>query len=114
MYTTTNPLVRFSALKSVKILRSRLASCRQALWRRVARAGTPLIVACCTAIVVLGRPVLAFAQEDAEGREGRLEGYTVQVAVERGGTGLTWIAFFFLAMIGVSALFKSAKRTHLD
>ena len=36
------------------------------------------------------------------------------VAMDTGGLGLTWIGFIVLAVIGVSALFKSAKRSHLD
>ena len=101
MHTTDNPPRPFSALKS-----------------RLARLGTPMVVAVCTTIVVYGHPVLAFAaqayDEEAEARDARLEGYANKVAMDTGGMGLTWIGFVVLAVIGVSAMFKSAKRTHLD
>ena len=116
MHTTENPPRPFSALKS------RLATWRQATRQRisqcVSRAGTPVVVAVCTFIVVYGHPVLAFAaaayDEADEVRDARLEGYANKVAMDTGGMGLTWIGFVVLAVIGVSALFKSAKRTHLD
>jgi len=87
---------------------------REAVCRRVARAGTAVIVTCCTAIVVFGQPVLAFAQEEDDVRDARLEGYASKVSMDTGGNGLTWIAFIIMAVIGVSALFKSSKRSHLD
>jgi hypothetical protein len=110
MQTTENPPSRYSALKS------RLATWYDAACRRIARGGTPLVVTVCTFMVVYGHPILAFAQQDEEGerRDARLEGYGTKVAMDTGGLGLTWIAFVILAVIGVSALFKSAKRSHLD
>jgi hypothetical protein len=107
MHTLANLLLRVTALESG------MRRSAAAVSRRVARAGTPLVVACCTAFVVLALPALALAQEESD-VDGRLEGYSTKVAMEGGGTGLTWIAFFVLAVVGVSALFKSAKRTHLD
>jgi hypothetical protein len=113
MHTTQNPPQAFSALKS-RLATWRQAACRR-IARRIARAGSPLIVTVCTLMVVYGHPVLAFAQdEEGEKRDGRLEGYAQKVAMDSGGLGLTWIAFIVLAVIGVSALFKSAKRSHLD
>ena len=101
MHTTDNPPGLVSSLKS-----------------RLARAGSPIVVAICTFIVVYGYPALAFAaqtvDEEGEVRDGRLEGYTQKVAMDTGGMGLTWLGFVILAVIGVSALFKSAKRSHLD
>ena len=101
MHTTENPPGPGSALKS-----------------RLVRAGSPMVVAIFTLLVVYGYPVLAFAaqtvDEEAEGRDGRLEGYAQKVAMDTGGMGLTWLGFILLAVIGVSALFKSAKRSHLD
>jgi hypothetical protein len=89
-----------------------------ALNSRLARAGRPAVVAICTFLVVYGYPVLAFAaqtaDEEGEVRDARLEGYTQKVAMDTGGMGLTWLGFILLAVIGVSALFKSAKRSHLD
>ena len=103
-------------------MKSRLATWRRAtcIWiaQRLRRSGTPLVLAVCTFLVVYGYPVLAFAatavDEEAEGRDARLEGYSQKVAMDTGGMGLTWIGFIFLAVIGVSALFKSSKRSHLD
>ena len=113
-HTTENPPTRFSALKSR--LATRLATWHEAACRRIARGGTPLVVGVCTFMLVYGHPILAFAQQDEEGerRDARLEGYATKVAMDSGGLGLTWIAFVLLAVIGVSALFKSAKRSHLD
>jgi hypothetical protein len=110
MHTTETPPRKLAALKS------RLLTWHEAACRRVARAGTPLVVTVCTFMVVYGHPILAFAQVDEEGekRDARLEGYGQKVAMDTGGLGLTWIAFIILAVIGVSALFKSAKRSHLD
>ena len=110
MHTTETPPGKLAALKS------RLVTWHEAACRRVTRAGTPLVVTVCTFMVVYGHPILAFAQQDEEGesRDARLEGYGTKVAMDTGGLGLTWIAFILLAVIGVSALFKSAKRSHLD
>ena len=114
MHTTETPPTAFSALKSR--LATRFATWHQAACRRVARAGRPLVITVCTFMVVYGHPVLAFAQQDEEGesRDARLEGYATKVAMDTGRLGLTWIGFIVLAVIGVSALFKSAKRSHLD
>jgi hypothetical protein len=94
----------------------RFARAARSASARFTRAGMPLILSCCTAIVLFGQPILAFAaaEEVDESIDGRLEGYTTKVVMEGGGTGLTWIGFLVLAVICVSALFKSAKRSHLD
>jgi hypothetical protein len=101
MHTTETLPRAFSALKS-----------------RLARLGTPMVIAVCTFIVVYGHPALAFAaqvyDEADEARDARLEGYASKVAMDTGGMGLTWIGFIVLAVVGVSALFKSSKRSHLD
>ena len=84
---------------------------------RVRSALKNWLVAVCTAVVVYAHPVLAFAaaaQEEVEGRDARLEGYDMKVAMDTGGQGLSWILFIVLAVIGVSAMFKSSKRSHLD
>ena len=121
MQTTETPRSPFSALKPRldrwhAAARNAARHARQRVARRISRAGTPLVVTACTFLVVYGYPVLAFAaaEEEVEGRDARLEGYANKVAMDTGGLGLTWIMFIVLAVIGVSALFKSAKRSHLD
>jgi hypothetical protein len=113
-HTTENPPTR-NLPNRFLALKARLATWHEAACRRIARGGTPLVVSVCTFMVVYGHPILAFAQdEEGERRDARLEGYATKVAMDTGGLGLTWIAFILLAVIGVSALFKSAKRSHLD
>jgi hypothetical protein len=46
--------------------------------------------------------------------DGRLQGYDHNVTLSPSGTGVYWLLMFFLALITVVGLFKSAKRTHLD
>jgi len=68
-------------------------------------------------LAVLLAPVIAFAkQEDEEAQrlEARLEGYTQQVRLTSGSTALTWLLIGFLSVVCLAALFKNAKRTHLD
>ena len=55
----------------------------------------------------------AAAQEVETEIDGRLAGYEKQVDVED-STALTWLLFAFLAVVGLSVLFKDAKRSHLD
>jgi hypothetical protein len=74
-----------------------------------------LLLAClCVAALILG-PSKALAVDDDEvERDGRIEGYTGSVSVENQSTALMWLLFVFLGVIGLIALFKDAKRTHLD
>lgn len=48
--------------------------------------------------------------EPSEAPDGRLEGYATNVAYEKSSTVLTWFLFFFLVLVGVTALFRTAKR----
>ena len=65
--------------------------------------------------VVLSSPLAALAQpEEREIMEARLEGYPQVVALEGGSTALTWVLLIVLALLALGALFKDAKRTHLD
>ena len=61
-------------------------------------------------------PLVALAKEDEETQqlEARLEGYTLNVRMPHASTALTWLLICFLAVCAVAALFKNAKRTHLD
>ncbi len=46
--------------------------------------------------------------------DARYEGYASNVTLDGGSTALTWLLFIFLAVLGLSVLFKDARRTHLD
>jgi hypothetical protein len=36
------------------------------------------------------------------------------VQVQKASVALVWLAFLFLSLISMAAIFKDAKRTHLD
>jgi hypothetical protein len=46
--------------------------------------------------------------------DGRTEGYAQKVQVPKASTSLVWLAFMALSVISISAMFKDAKRGHLD
>ena len=78
-------------------------------WRRTAAA-------LCAALALFAAPATSSAADDSEvTTDGRLEGYQQSVAITGGGavTG-TWMLFFALAVVGVSVMFKDAKRSHGD
>ncbi|MCC6424297.1 MAG: hypothetical protein IT447_12535 [Phycisphaerales bacterium] len=52
-------------------------------------------------------------EEELEYTDARLEGFPQTVYIE-GGTSTTWFLLVFLGLVGLSVLFKDAKRTHLD
>ena len=57
----------------------------------------------------------ALAQEDVVKHDARLDGYTSNtVVVSNDSTALIWLLFVFLGVVALAALFKDAKRTHLD
>jgi hypothetical protein len=75
------------------------------------RAGRGLALALAAAVL----PASALAQDEAPKNDARLEGYEARVQVESGdSTALTWLLLVFLAMVLMGAMFKNAKRTHLD
>ena len=80
----------------------RLTRCRRTLSRLVIAAA------------VLAPPAGALAQEAEIETDGRLENFNGVVKVENDSTALTWLFFIFLAVVGLSPLFKDAKRSHLD
>ena len=59
-------------------------------------------------------PSTALAQEEGDQRDARLEGYGQRVSVVNDSTALIWLLFIFVGAIGLSVLFRDAKRTHLD
>jgi len=46
--------------------------------------------------------------------DARTEGYQANVKVEKNGTALTWLLLVFIGIVGLAALFKDPKRSHLD
>lgn len=56
----------------------------------------------------------ASSDDDEVQHDARTEGYQGQVKVEKNGTALIWLLFIFIAIVGLAALFKDPKRTHLD
>jgi len=63
---------------------------------------------------VLAVPAMGLAADDEKLPDARIQNYTKTVSVPEGGTALTWLLLIFLALICLAALFKNAKRTHLD
>jgi hypothetical protein len=53
-------------------------------------------------------------EEQAPIVDARLEGYEQRVTLDDGGVGLVWMVFILLGAICLGALFKDARRTHLD
>lgn len=65
--------------------------------------------------VLMAAPGPALAQdEDEVSVDARLEGYQGPMTVENDSTALIWLLFVFLGAVALGALFKDAKRTHLD
>lgn len=54
-------------------------------------------------------------EEAMEAWEGRLEGFSQVVRLEKpGSTALYWLLLIGLGVVALIVLFKDAKRTHLD
>jgi len=68
------------------------------------------------AIVVLASPALARQDQEHEIYDARLEGYadSRNVTLEGGSMGLTWFFFVVLGGVALIAMFKDARRSHLD
>jgi hypothetical protein len=82
---------------------------------RLPSAARKLAVSLTCLVALVGAPAGAMAQDEPEfEHDGRLEGYGETLAMEGGNRTLTWIGFALLAGISVLALFKDAKRSHLD
>ncbi len=75
--------------------------------RRRMVALTPLVSAgiCTTASAQPGGGI----DKDTE-LDGRLFGYDAKVAIEKDSTTPLWFVYFFLVVVGCSAMFKTAKR----
>ena len=59
-------------------------------------------------------PSVTLAQDEEVKQDARLEGYQGNVSVQNQSTALMWLLFVFLGVVALAALFKDAKRTHLD
>lgn len=59
-------------------------------------------------------PLVALAQDEEQTFDARLEGYKESVKMPEGSSALTWMLLVLLAIICIAALFKNAKRSHMD
>jgi len=73
-----------------------------------------LIQMFCWIVGVLAVPAMALAADDEKLPDARIQNFSKTVSVPEGGTALTWLLLIFLTLICLAALFKNAKRTHLD
>jgi hypothetical protein len=58
--------------------------------------------------------LLAVATEEEKRIDGRLVNYAKPVVVEEASTTLLWLLLIFLSTVCLAAMFKQARRTHLD
>ena len=64
---------------------------------------------------VLAFPTAARGADDDEVlHDARTEGYGAKVQVTKASVALVWLAFLFMGVVSMAAIFKDAKRTHLD
>jgi len=68
----------------------------------------------CFALPLLMSPALALAEDDGPQFDARIQNFQKNVIVPDSSVSLTWLLLIFLAIICLAALFKNAKRTHLD
>ena len=68
----------------------------------------------CWIVAVLLSPAMALAADEDKLPDARIQNFTKTVSIPEGGTALTWLLLIFLCIICLAALFKNAKRTHLD
>ena len=68
----------------------------------------------CWIVVVLLSPAMTLAADEDKLPDARIQNFTKIVTIPEGGTALTWLLLIFLSVICLAALFKNAKRTHLD
>ncbi len=67
----------------------------------------------CVMVVMLS-PAVAMAADDEKLPDARIQNFAKPVTVPEGGLALTWLLLIFLTLICLAALFKNARRTHLD
>jgi len=77
-------------------------------WRRI-------IAACVlSSVLAMPSPARAAVEEEEVLHDARTEGFQGKVQVQKASVALVWLAFLSLALVSMAALFKDAKRTHLD
>jgi hypothetical protein len=59
-------------------------------------------------------PLSALAEDAPKSYDGRLDDYAQPVTVDSNGTALTYFLFVALGFICLGAMFKNARRSHLD
>lgn len=67
----------------------------------------------CAIVTLLASPFVALAG-DEESPNARMEGYAGNIQLEPASPALTYLLFFFLAVVAAAVVFKNARRTHLD
>jgi len=80
---------------------------RRRIWQK-------LVVVLACLVSWAGLPAGAGAQEVDIENDSRLEGYGDKVFLGGGNATMTWLGFAFFSAIALLALFKDAKRSHLD
>jgi hypothetical protein len=65
-------------------------------------------------VLALPSSARAAAEEEEVLHDARTEGFPGKVQVQKASVALVWLAFLFLSLISMAAIFKDAKRTHLD
>jgi hypothetical protein len=65
-------------------------------------------------LTLAASPGLLLAQDDHPAHDARLENYAQSVVMDGGGTAMAWLLLVALAVLGLSVLFKDARRSHLD
>jgi hypothetical protein len=73
-----------------------------------------LLKVVCWVVAVLLSPAMALAADEDKMPDARIQNFSKPVSLPEGGTALTWLLLIFLTVICLAALFKNAKRTHLD
>ena len=83
--------------------------------RRNRRRGVhKLIVSLACLVSWAGMPAGVHAQEVDIEHDSRLEGYGEPLLLGGSNATLTWLGFAFFSAVALLALFKDAKRSHLD
>ena len=82
---------------------------------RLAGPARRLVVTLACLLPLAAAPSGALGQEVDIEHDGRREGYGEKLVLTDGGNNaMTWFGFGVLAVIALLALFKDAKRSHLD
>ena len=79
-------------------------------WRKMIAAG---LVSSMLAFGGTAQAAAPQSDEDAATHDARTEGYAGKVQIDGSQAG-TWIIFVLVTIVSLSALFKDAKRSHLD